>query len=686
MLALPPDSVGNCGDEHMLRVQDLPIRARILGGFVAVVAVAGIAVAAGLYGLSGLQKDALDLRETSSTALFANRLDADMAKALVGARQYMDVRTDQALFRAHHFLDLSKDWVETLKKRSTGGVESELVRKIDAAIVRYEQSAEKVFQLMRDRDKLLTEIVEQLGTDITGELFNVSNLAAERYNHTVVMMATEAQNKFPILSSIAYRYVFRGNEDDTARIAAELDRLDQNILKLGEGLPEIERESTMSGIRDALKRYRNGMNLLSEIGRTIANLRDKEFDQISTEASETLRELERLNTTRQAAVAARTERTASTTSSTMILAALVSLLTGLALGLVVTGGISRPLLALSRTMRRLAEGDIAVELKDTDRKDEIGEMSRAVAVFRDNMIERGRLEETSRGDRQTRERRARRVDELMTGFRSSVQDALGSVGADSERMEKTARSLADTATEADRQALAASSASQQTSSNVQTVAGAADELAASVSEIGRLIEAANEHVRLATEMTEVGTRRIEGLSHAAQKIGEVVSLIQEIAAQTNLLALNATIEAARAGEAGRGFAVVATEVKSLAEQTARATGDIGLQVAGIQKATGEAVVAIGEIAKAMNEVNGFASAVAAAVEEQNAATHEISRNVQHAAAGSEDLTRNVAGVTHAIGETSQSAHHVFEASQNLGKQAQALRQSVERFLADVAAA
>ena len=493
----------------MLRVQDLPIRARILGGFVAVVVVAGIAVGAGLYGLSGLQKDALDLRETSATALFANRLDADMAKTLVGARQYMDTRTEQALSRAHHFLDRAKEWIETLKKRSSIGEESELVRKVDAAIQRYEQSAERVFELMRDRDKLLTEIVEQLGTEIVGELFSVSNRAAERYNHTVVMMATEAQNKFPTLSTIAYRYVFLENEDDPARIAAELDRLDQNILRMGEGLQEFEREATMSRIRDALKRYRDGMNQLSEIGRTIANLRDKEFEQISTEVSDTLRELERLNTTRQAAVAARTERTATTTSSTMILAALFSLLTGLTLGFLVTGGISRPVLALSRTMRSLAEGDTSVELKDTDRKDEIGEMSRAVAIFRDNMIERGRLEETSRGDRQTRERRARQVDELMTAFRSSVQEALGSVGADSERMEKTARSLTDTATEADRQALAASSASQQTSSNVQTVASAADELAASVNEIGRLIESANDHVRRATEMTQVGTKRIQ---------------------------------------------------------------------------------------------------------------------------------------------------------------------------------
>jgi HAMP domain-containing protein len=304
--------------------------------------------------------------------------------------------------------------------RSSAGDQAELVRRVQATITRYEQSAERVFQLIHDRDKLLTEIVEQLGTEIAGELFSVSNLAAERYNHTVVMMATEAQNKFPTLSTFAYRYVFHENEDDPARIAAELDRLDTNILKMGEGLQEFEREATMSRIRGQLKRYRDGMSLLNEIGRTIANLRDKELDQVSTEVSEALRELEGLNTIRQAAVASRTERTAANTSSTMILAALFSLLIGLALGLVVTGGISRPVLALSRTMRKLAEGDTSVELKDTDRKDEIGEMSRAVAVFRDNTIERRRGNEPRRPP--ARERCARRVDELMTAFRSSVRN------------------------------------------------------------------------------------------------------------------------------------------------------------------------------------------------------------------------------------------------------------------------
>ena len=671
----------------MLRAQDQPIRARILGGFLAVLAVAGVAVGAGLYGLARLHGDAGALREASATALLANRLDADMAKTLLGAQQYMDTRSTDALWRAHHFVDRTKEWIRALEQSDTDSAHKVLASLISAEVQRYEQSAEKIFERMRDRDRLLTEIVEQLGLEITGELFSANMRATQMKNHAAEMLTTEALISFPALSAIAYRHALNDSDEDAARIAVELDRLDQKIQKFAASLQEgFEREATMGRLRDLLKRYREGMNQLAEIGRTIAHVRDKEINEISAQISGWARELDSLHTNRQTAVAARTEATATTITSTMVLASLFSALIGLALGFLVTRGISRPLLALTRTMRRLAEGDTSVELNGTDRRDEIGEMSRAVAVFRDAMIERARLEETSRGERRARERRQLRIEELMGSFRSSVQQSLESVGKDSEGMERTARSLADIATEADRQALAVSSASQQTAGNVQTVAGAAGELAASVGEIGRLMESASKYVRHATEMTDVGNRRIEGLSHAANKIGEVMNLIQEIAAQTNLLALNATIGAARAGDAGRGFAVVASEVKSLAEQTARATDDIAHQVSGIQGATHEAVVAIAEIAKAMNEVNGCASAVAAAVEEQNAATYEISRNVQHAAAGSEDLHHNVAGVTRAIGETTQSANLVFEASQNLGRQAQVLRQSVERFLADVAAA
>jgi methyl-accepting chemotaxis protein len=348
--------------------------------------------------------------------------------------------------------------------------------------------------------------------------------------------------------------------------------------------------------------------------------------------------------------------------------------------------ITGPLGTLVGSTLTLAGGDTGVAISGGDRKDEIGGMARAVAVFRDNAIERARLEEAARAEQAQRETRQRRVDVLIGEFRGSVSATLASVGENAARMDGTAKSLSGVATAASTQATGAAAASQQCSGNVQNVASAAEELTSSIKEIGVQVENATTVVRRATELSKSSNGEIEALAGTAQKIGDVVGLIQAIAAQTNLLALNATIEAARAGEAGRGFAVVASEVKSLATQTAKATEEISQQIAAIQESTTRSVESVRTITTTMQEVVGFTTAIAAAVEEQGAATEEISRNVQMAARGTDDLTQNVAGVTGAIGETSRAAQDVLDVSGKLGSHANALRGEVDRFLSQVAAA
>ena len=284
--------------------------------------------------------------------------------------------------------------------------------------------------------------------------------------------------------------------------------------------------------------------------------------------------------------------------------------------------ITRPLGTLVGTTLTLAGGDTGVEISGGDRKDEIGGMARAVAVFRDNAIDRGRLEEAARAEQAQREARQRRVDALIGQFRTSVSETLAAVGDNASRMDGTAKSLSGAATAASTRATGAAAASQQCSGNVQNVASAAEELTSSIKEIGVQVENATMVMRRAAELSKSSNGEIEALAGTAQKIGDVVGLIQAIAAQTNLLALNATIEAARAGEAGRGFAVVASEVKSLATQTAKATEEISQQIAAIQDSTTRSVESVRTITTTMQEVDGFTTAIAAAVEEQGAATEE----------------------------------------------------------------
>jgi methyl-accepting chemotaxis protein len=348
--------------------------------------------------------------------------------------------------------------------------------------------------------------------------------------------------------------------------------------------------------------------------------------------------------------------------------------------------ISTPLHALTGAMGRLAGHDLATDVPGTGRADEIGAMARAVEFFKQKMVEADALEAEQRAQREQKERRQQAIEAHIRSFDERVSASLKTLASASSELQSTSKSMTATADDTSKKSVSVAAASEQASTNVQTVASAAEELSSSIAEISRQVAESTRVSGRAVEQVDSTNGQVRALSDAAQKIGDVVKLINGIAGQTNLLALNATIEAARAGEAGKGFAVVASEVKTLANQTAKATEEIAAQVDAIQGATGKAVAAIGGIGQTIGQVSQIATTIASAVEEQGAATQEIARNVQQAASGTQQVSTNIAAVTQATDSTGAACAQVLSAADELARLAEGLRAEVDGFIAQMRAA
>jgi methyl-accepting chemotaxis protein len=395
-------------------------------------------------------------------------------------------------------------------------------------------------------------------------------------------------------------------------------------------------------------------------------------------------------------------------SNRMLIGAAVTALLLLALTVLVARSVANPIGRMTRAMQRIADGEESVEIPARGRSDEIGSMAETLEVFRAGIVERERLqsekggselraqEEESRHERARLEAQAeaerREADariqaerrqamrELADTFERSVGGVIDGLSGAAEQMQSSARVMSSAAEATNQQSAAVAVASDDASANVQTVASAAEELAASVQEVSRQAAQSATISSAAVKETQRTNDRIAGLAEAGQRIGEVVTLINDIASQTNLLALNASIEAARAGDAGKGFAVVANEVKSLADQTARATEEIASQINAIQDSTTDAVEAIQSISATITEINDIATGITAAVDEQGAATREIAESASHASTGTHEVSAKIAHVTDGTAKTGGAAEQVAAAANELTAQSEVLRRTVDEFL------
>jgi methyl-accepting chemotaxis protein len=371
----------------------------------------------------------------------------------------------------------------------------------------------------------------------------------------------------------------------------------------------------------------------------------------------------------------------------LICLALISLATALVIGWWYVGrGVVRRLVRLQHSMKSIAAGDLAAEVA-TNGSDEIAEMAGALQVFKDNMVESNRLRaERLETDKKAQAQRKAEMQRLADEFEAAVGEIVQTVSSASTELEASATMLTTTAEHTQQLSGRVEAASQEASSNVKSVAAATEEMTASIAEISQRVQESNRIASEAVSQAEITDARINELSKAAVRIGDVVNLITTIAEQTNLLALNATIEAARAGESGRGFAVVAQEVKALAAQTAKATNEISSQIAGMQVATQDSVVAIKQIGTTIGRISEISASIAASVDQQGGATQDIARNVDQASNGTSEVASNIGDVNRGARETGSASAQVLSSAQALSGESNRLKLEVGRFLDSVRAA
>lgn len=567
----------------------------------------------------------------------------------------------------------AKEAIVKLKSASDESMR-EAVENVESRLLRFEKAfadlKQSVEAVGRTSSEGLTDELDKM-TEILGVVFTGARANDERF---ALMVQSYSE-----LIGVELRYRWKRDEALTTR----LDFLRQSLIGMLERAEFDKAQGQM--LADTVKTQIGIFNKWKEGLENEKQARDAAVGAGKRTYAATAAVRERAEARQVAArrTAAEADKMASNFA---FIAAILAALISIALVLVVGRGIGKSMSRLSDAMRRVADGDIATEIPYETRRDEVGEMARALSVFRQSIAERESLTRAAAEEAEGRQRRAARVEQAVSGFGASIEQALHRLQGAADQMRHASEALEQDSTALASQANLAGEATASASREVSSVAVAAEQLSKSVDEVSRQAVRSTEVADRAVQQSQRATAMMGELVAEADKINDVVELIRSIAGQTNLLALNATIEAARAGEAGKGFAVVASEVKMLATQTAKATEEIITKITGIQAASGDVSTAIGQIAGILSEMSAIATSVASAVEEQSSAIATISDNVNEAARSSAEGANAIRDAEGRVASSRSTAGEVANAAVSVGSEASGLETVVSTFLEEVRAA
>jgi methyl-accepting chemotaxis protein len=660
------------------------VKGRIILGFGVVMALLIAATIVNVMLVSSIGSDFDEFQATLSRKSRAADIELVMQKVRVRVNQWLRTPSEGLSQQAAQLLAQATTLMTEAENKAKTEKERQALGNMDQALKGYIENWHATQGLYADQARIYDEKIVAPGTAIRADLARLRD--GDGLDPATSQMISAAHDEFMGAEWLALRYRDSLKPNDADQLKTSIGHALTALNIAAPGMKTTGGSDLIKKTAQAIAAWRDAFGDAVKLSQTIADRGVswiKEGD-IMTEGSDALRtEGTRASDETQASVVA---TIAHVSFMLMVLSGAIVLI-GAALSWGIARSIARPIVGMVGALKRLAARDYGFDIPDTDRRDEIGQMAGAAQVFKDGMIEADRLRtERTEAEQQIMAQRKADMNRLAGNFEAAVGEIIKTVSAASNELETSAGTLASTAARGQELTSIVAGASEEASTNVQSVASATEQMSSSVNEISRQVQESANIAREAVDQARQTNEHVSQLASAASRIGDVVELIATIAGQTNLLALNATIEAARAGEAGRGFAVVATEVKALAEQTAKATGEISQQIAGIQDATNHSVDAIKTISGTIGRMSEICATIASAVEEQGAATREISRNVQEAAHGTKEVSVNIVDVQRGASQTGTASSQVLTAAKSLSSENSRLKSEVEKFLITIRAA
>jgi methyl-accepting chemotaxis protein len=663
---------------------NLRFRTKIMLGFLVVLGISAVSMATAYFGFERIATGVSAYHDIVAQTDRARDIDRDLTAYQLLARYYAVSGLDDDLAAARTAETDLGNAIDRAR-RLASDVNRQDITRLSETFAEFSKLFARMVETKTENASIAANQLNRFGNTLRYKFDDLSDTAIMMGDSSLQSTLKELLPQAAAISAAISNFVARPDKAVASSANARIQMLKNSLSSLNSSDARIVPK--VAEIADQLKVY--GATFATFVANTaLIDQLSARMSEAATAITQDAKVIKAGLLARQEALAGESATAARATGWFVTVLGIGGLMLGALLAMMLGAGISRPMVAMCAAMRQLAGGDFAVVLPGLGRKDEIGEMAAAVEEFKQRAVARAEHDAAEREiqNRTASDARSAELHRFADNFEAAVGVIVTSVSSSASQLESAAVTLTRTVEAAQDLSGRVASASEEASSNVQSVAAATEELSASVDEIGRQVQESSRIAAAAVQQAEATDARIVRLSRAAQEIGDVVKLITAIAEQTNLLALNATIEAARAGEAGRGFAVVASEVKSLASQTARATDEIASHIVGMQEATQESVAAIKEIGQTIGQISKIAGTIATAIEHQSIATSEIAKNVQSAAGGTHEIAESIMEVNRGATETGVASGEVLNSAQTLAVESTRLRQELDSFMANIRAA